>query len=429
MSDQQINALLQERTQAWEQAKDILDRCRDEKRARTAEENEMFDRANADIDRLGSEVAEMRRLDEVEKENATYREAFADILPSETRSDTTTSGTMFSRWLRGEGTPVLDVDITRAQKFAQQVRAGADPKELRAIYTDGGASGGSMQVPVGFERELYQYMEEQNSVLRIANVIVTDTGGPFTLPRLTSHGVGTQVSGQGTALAGTDPVFGTVRLDDYRYGQLVKLSKSSITDFGWDVEGFVGQNIGRALGRVTAGAYVTGGGSSAPNGVVTAAGSIVTGGTLITATYEKLIDLQHSIATPYWNGNGDAAFLMNSSTAGSLRKLRSGAGGTEGDFLWTPATYVAGVTPMGLPDRLLNSPVYIDSNVADQGSAAKAVVFGDWSAFVVRLVGGVQIERSDQRYFDTEEIGYRGVVRTDSDLMDSAAIKTLHQRT
>jgi len=420
------NQLLAERAKAWEAAKEILDRCAQDKRERTSEENVMFERANADIDRLGREVQEWTDSARQAKENDVARSAFESILsPTVEASRTQNAMSSIERYFRGEGDKTFDVNLHSAARVSQAIRAGADADEVRGIFTDGGSSGGSLVVPVAFERTLYQYIEASSAIRRISYVMTTDSGNAMTFPKVATHGVGTQVVAQGTAIGGTDPVFGTIRLDSYKYGQLVRVSTEAISDTGFDLLGFIAQNIGRAIGRITDTAYVTGGGSTNPNGIITAASvGAKTGGSLLTLTVENLIDLQHSVVDEY-RANG--AFVMNDLTAGTIRKIRDGAGGTVGSFIWTPSTTFAGVGPMAMPDRLLGSSAYTDVNFGTQGSAVKSVAYGDFSAYYIRDSGAFRFERSDDRYFDTDEVGFRGVLRTDSDLIDTGAVKLLQQ--
>ena len=82
---------------------------------------------------------------------------------------------------------------------------------------------------------------------------------------------------------------------------------------------------------------------------------------------------------------------------------------------------------MDTPDRMLGFPVYIDSNVAAQGSNAKTIAFGDLSAYYIRIVGNTMIERDDSVGFATDEVFFRAKLRTDSDLLDTTAVNALVQ--
>jgi HK97 family phage major capsid protein len=439
--------LLDKRARAWEQAKEILDRCATEKRERTAEENEMFARANADIDRLGREVDEWTTSERQKREADIAREAveglvrpevdqarsnrYASALESYFRTgDTSGMAVSVDSGRRG-----VDIDLQPAVKLFKAIRNGMSAAEARAIYTDGGASSGSIVVPVEFQRSLYQYIEASSAIRQVSRVITTAGGEPMTFPTVATHGVGTRVLAQGTAIGGTDVVFGTMRLDAYKYGQLVKVSYEAASDVGFDLLGFVAENIGRAVGRITDTQYVTGDGSGDPNGIITAASvGATTGGSLIalgggaataaTGNVNCLIDLQHSIVAEYRAGG---VFVMHDSTAGTLRKLKDGGNGTIGAPIWTPGTTLDSYSGLRMPDMLLGSPVYTDVNFGTNGSAVKPVAFGDFSAYYIRDSGSFRFERSDERYFDTDEIGFRGVLRTDADLIDSGAIKVLQQ--
>jgi HK97 family phage major capsid protein len=248
-------------------------------------------------------------------------------------------------------------------------------------------------------------------------------------PKVTAHAIATQVSGQGTALAGTDPTFGSVTLDAFKYGELVRIASEVVTDTAIDIIGFITRDVGRALGRKIDTDLVVGTGSGQPQGLMSAAivgsnGTIATGGSLITPTYENLVDLAYSVNDAYRSG-GSTAWLMRDATAGNLRKLRDGAGGTVGAVLWEPSQQ-SGIQ-QGQPDRLLGFPVYTDPNVASLASNAKIVAFGDFSAYYIRTVGPVVLERDDSRFFDTDEVAIRGKWRVDGDVADVTALNLLKQ--
>lgn len=415
-----IDTLNTERLQAHHQAKEILDRCVEEKRERTAEEDHMFAKANADYDRINATIAEIQESQRREVEANIARAAHEEFVrPEVEQARNVVNLDSFRRILNGEIASV-NIDLTAAANEKAAIRQGLTGRELRAsLLTDGGASAGSLTVPTTFERTLYEYMEASSAVRRLATVITTSSGEQMKFPKVGTHGVGTQVIAQGTAIGGTEPVFSTMTLDAYKYGALWYVSPEFVQDTAIDVLGFLGANMGRAIGRLTDTAYVTGSGSGAPNGVVNATGSVVTGGSLIEATFESLINLQFSIVDEYQQ---NAAWLVKDSTAGTLRKIREDAGGTTGAFIWQPSIIA------GQPDLLLGKPVYLDGNVAAQGSAAKSVVYGDFSTYYIRDVNSVQVARSDDFRFDTDLISLKATLRTDGDMIDANAIKTHIQR-
>lgn len=419
-----IDTLNTERLQAHHQAKEILDRCvEDGKRARTAEEEEMFARANSDYDRLSALIVEYQDTENREREANVARAALESVVRPEVQNAREVADTnAVMAFLRGD-TSTLEIDLGPAARQSQLIRAGLTGPELyaAAVQTDGGASGGSLTVPTTIASQVYAFMVASSAVRRISRVIQTGNGETMKFPKVVTHSVGTQIADEDTTIGGSDPVLGELSLTAFDYGELMYVSANMVNDSAVDVVSFVGEQIGRALGIITDTAYVTGGGTTAPTGVVTAlTGSIATGGSLIEATFEKLIDLKYSIADTY---HDSASWLVKGSTAASLRKIRSGAGGTEGDFIWSPS-----VIP-GTPDTILGNPVYLDGNVAAQGSAAKTVLYGDFSAYYIRDAGPLELARSNEIGFAKNQVAFRGILRTDAGLIDAAAIKYLHQRT
>jgi len=54
-------------------------------------------------------------------------------------------------------------------------------------------------------------------------------------------------------------------------------------------------------------------------------------------------------------------------------------------------------------------------------------LFGDFSKFVVRVAGGLQFLRLDERFADALVVGYIAYKRVDSNILQANAIKHLVQ--
>jgi HK97 family phage major capsid protein len=62
--------------------------------------------------------------------------------------------------------------------------------------------------------------------------------------------------------------------------------------------------------------------------------------------------------------------------------------------------------------------------VAAVATSAKSVIFGDISAYYVRIAGGVRFERSDDFAFQNDLVTFRAIVRGDGILADqTGAVK------
>lgn len=439
--ENQIKALNDKRMQAWEAGKEILDRCITEGRARTAEEETAYARTQDDMAKYetlrNDLISSEEHREEMEGLNAEYERAFGPTKVDEARVREAAQLDQFFRAPHGTGNQKIDVQIGDAglwtDLYRQGLRGSELVNELRVLTGDtGSSSGGSLSVPTTTASELYAYMTASVAVRRMgAKIISTVSGEAMKFPKVAaaSHGIATQVATQDTAFSGTDPVLGVMTLDAYDAGQLIKVASNYVEDSGANVISFVTSELGRAVGELTAQWYVTGTGSSQPQGLMTAvtgtgAGTLITGGTVATGgttlaqaaiTPEKLIDLISTVNDSYQG----KAWLMSQSTAGTVRKIRDGAGGSIGAFIWQPSPTVGIIG--GQPDSLLGYPVFTDPNVAAIGSNARIIGFGDPSRYFIRDAGGLQLDRSDDFAFDKNQISFRVHMRTDGDLIDDVA--------
>jgi HK97 family phage major capsid protein len=117
---------------------------------------------------------------------------------------------------------------------------------------------------------------------------------------------------------------------------------------------------------------------------------------------------------------------MRDKTAGVVRKLRDGAGGTEGAPLWQPSL-TSGITGGRGADTLFGYPVFTDPGVASMASNARTVFFGDWNAYYFRTVGDLMVERNDSVGFATDEVFFRGKWRAAGGAQDLTAINLMKQ--
>jgi HK97 family phage major capsid protein len=424
-----VEALNTERLRAWEAGKALLEAT--EGRTMDAEELAQFERINAEITNIDAEVRQIVDSETREREAATLREHTLSVFGEVATNRNDAAGVdHFRAWLaapRGSDlrSAQFEVDIQRVIKERDLIRQGATAEELRALAWD--ASSGSLVVPTTMARSLFDVMESSIAGFRIgATRINTSTGENMQLPKLTTHGIGSQIAGQGSAFAGGDPVFGRVDLNAYKYGQIVKVANELVSDAAFGIEQFLGQDLGYALGRVINTDLVVGSGSGEPTGMTLLAGAgtnapVKTGGSLIAPTVEKFIDVQYSINDAY---RANASWLMRDSVAGTVRKLRDGAGGTVGAFLWEPSL-TSGLKD-GTPDRFLGSPVFTDPNCGSQGPAdAKVATYGDFSQYTIRTVGNPVIERDDSVYFASDEAAFRGKWRVGGNHRQVGALNNL----
>lgn len=408
-----IKRLIEQRAQVWEKAKVVLDLAQAETRDLSTEEQTAFDTINTEITALDVRIDELTEIEKRVKASDEQRAEYADDLnnggDARDTSDEVTVADQFRQLAAGE-LRSFELSMTGLETFV--TREGM--VEVRDLGSGTGAAGGDT-IPTSFRRQLYEHMIE-NSAIRQTNVTVlrTASGESLELPKTLTHsGNVTTVTAEGAAIAEDDPTFDKVALGAFKYGIVTQVPFELLTDTGVDLEGYLSRQMGRALANGTGTHLVTGDGSGKPNGVVTASTLGVTGAAAVAGAFtaDELIDLEYSVIDAYAR---NAWWLMRRATEGKARKLK----GSDNNYLWQPGLQI------GTPNQLLGRPVVTDPNVAAVALSAKSVLFGDFSSYVIREVGGVAIRRSDDFAFTSDLATFKATVRIDGDLQDlTGAIK------
>lgn len=397
-----IKALMERRQNVWEQSKALLDAAEargGEQAALTAEEEATYQRLNTELDAIDARAKE---LQEAEQRTKDADEAFRSLLdrPADREPNGPEGNTALRSFLTGE---------TRSYEIRPE-----GVVDFRAL-TKGTATAGGNTVSTTFYNRLMEYLIESSGLMSAGpTVLNTSSGEPIEIPIVTALTTGALVA-EGGQIPTSEPAFGKRTLGAYKYGAMMKVSTELLTDSAVDLEGFLARQAGRALGNAFGIAGITGTGSNQPAGLVTSATAGVTGGVGVVGvpTADNLIDLFYSVIAPYRNSS-NAAWLVRDSTMAAIRKLKD----DNGQYLWQPSLIA------GTPETLLGKPVYTDPNIAGTGLDAKSVIFGDISAYYVRMAGGVRFERSDDFDFDHDLVTFRALLRADGVLADqTGAIK------
>lgn len=412
MSAELLKRLQDERLGLWEDQKRALDTAEEAKRDLDAEETKAWDERNARMDVID---ARLKELVEGEKRSKEAGDAFDALMETKRTGPPSPGGgedvnAQLRAFLRGESGRALEV-VPAERERAPFRRSAEEARDL----TVGSATAGGNTVPTSFYSRLVAHLIEVSGLLMLApTVLNTDSGEALQIPKTTAHG-GAALVTEGNAISESDPTFGQVTLNAYKYGVLLQISYELLEDTGVDLEGYLAMQAGRATGNAFGAHAITGDGTNKPNGVAGAATSGVTGATSVAGAFtaDNLIDLHYSVISPYRNSKS-CGWLMRDASVGAVRKLKD----STNQYIWQPSLVV------GAPDTLLGKPIHTDPNVAAVGLSARSVLFGDFSQYFVRFVRGMRFERSDDYAFNQDLITYRCLMRADGDLVDTTgAIK------
>lgn len=385
-----IDRQVEIRNRAWEEAKSILDKAASEKRDLNAEETQTYERITKELDERAQVISKLRE-DEA-------REARLDAATRQIADQARPVA----------GAPVAD-DIAQVRALVTGERRSFTFEKRDVVKTSQGAP-----VPTSFYDQVIEQARLVGPMLSTSTVLNTAGGENLQIPSQAAWSTAAIV-GEGTAIDESDPVFNSfITLGAYKYSFLVQVSTELLEDAGVDLLGFLANQVGNELGfRVNAG-LTTGSGTGAPRGVVTAAGSGITGGTGVAGAFtaDNLIDLYYSL-------NGAARLLpgvgwmMNGASIGAVRKLKDNGGA----YVFQPALSA------DAPDTLLGKPIFENPAMVNAAVNAKSVLVGHLPSYFVRTVGGIRLDRSDDYAFNAGLVTFRATFRVDGNLPQPSHIK------
>ncbi len=368
-----------------------------EGRELTAEEQATEQRINADVDGL------LQRIDtELERQQRAasmgdLERRMASLIAPEPEQPARDEESRIRAFLKGE---------TRSL-----VLSGAESR----VQVKGTTTAGGHTVPTSFYDQLVEHLIEVSGIMQAGPTVLRTTSGEnLQIPKTTAHGTAA-ITSENSAITASDSTFGQATLGAYKYGRLVQVSRELVEDTAVDLLGYLARDCGRSVGNAFGAHAVTGTGSSQPAGVVTGSTAGVTGAAAVAGVFtaDNLIDLFYSVISPY-RASTSCAWLMRDATVAAIRKLKD----QNDQYLWQPSLVV------GAPETLLGKPIYTDPNVAAVAATAKSVLFGDMSAYFVRMVNDIRFERSDDYAFNTDLVTFRCILRADGVLVDqTGAVK------
>ena len=370
-------------------ARSFVERAESEKREMSVEERTAWDAINAEMDKRQAHIAEVRaddaRTADIEASVAFAPEVRVSV-PERRESD---------------------ADIVR-KLVAGDIRSyNFERRDLNTVDD-------SAVVPQSFYDIIQESLVTVGPMLdgSIVTLLNTASGEDIKVPVEATRPAATAIA-EGTTITELDPTFSNITLKSQKVAVLTKISRELMQDSGIDIMGYLGRTLGTSVGIRVNNLLTVGTGTTVPNGIVTAAGSGVVGGTALGGAFtaDDLIDLAHSVDGAYVRLGG--AFMMRRASIGAVRKLKD----TAGNYLFAPAATV------GSPDTLLGFPIVENPDVPAIATGAKSVLFGYHGSYHVRQVGGIEVARSDDAYFASDEIGVRLTIRVWGDLGQSAAVK------
>lgn len=395
-----LKELRAERAALVKRSRDFLEtRAKDDVRL-SAEDDAAYSKMEDDLSALDRDIGRMERLEKREAELEKPVNTPLISMPESTKVDVK----------KGRA-----ADAYRSA-FWNTIRTKYPKEEILNALQEGVDSEGGYLVPDEYESTLVQALNEETAIRRNARVITT-SNGTHKIPIVTTHGEAAWMEEE-DAFTASDEAFGQVNLDAHKCGTLIKVSEELLNDAAFDLEGYMRGEFARRIGDKEEAAFLTGNGTHKPTGILHSTGGAQIGLTAASATAitaDEIIDLFHSLKTPY---RKKAIWVLNDSTIKLIRKLKDG----NGQYLWQP-----GIRD-GEVNTILGKPYHTSAFMPEVAAGNKTIIFGDLSYYWIADRQGIVFKRLNELYAGNGQVGFLAFQRVDAKLVLSEAIKVLQQK-
>ena len=426
MSDE-LKRLQEKRAKIADKMAKLVEAAEKEDRGLTSDERTQWDAMRAELETLDQRIADLKEAEELRRSV----EVPINPLPSETReyelddfgnpvkpkkkspdqrADEEQQYTdAFMALLRSDQPGMIDL----SQEQRKLIREHFVP-ETRAQGTVPKSTGGYL-IPTTLAMRIIETMKAYGGIRQFATVMNTTAGETINWPTNDDTGNEGELVAEHAQVDETELEFGQKDLGAYKYSsKVVRVSIEILQDSAFALDSFIVRKFGQRLGRITARHYATGTGDKQPQGLLPAANVGYTAEGSTDIGYTDLLRLKHSVDPAYRNMGG-CRWVFNDGVLLQFKEMLDGYGRP----LWKPSM------ADGTPALIDGDPYVIDQGCPDPKAGTVPMAYGDLSEFVIRDVLGFTLHRMIEKYIDYGQIGFLAFMRTDSDLMDSAAVKTL----
>ncbi len=358
-----------------------------------------------DIETITNEMREIRQ--QIEEKNLTMRHAKRPVLSS-----------------------VAENEQLHLKALDRYLRKG-DESELRALGFEEKALSKAVNSDGGFlidpetSNQITASLGDHASLRHVANVVNVEAGS---YDVLVDHG-GFQSGwvGESDAREETDNAdLARISIALHELSAMPKASQRLLDDAAFDIESWLGERIAQSFSHSESEAFILGDGVNKPKGILAHStledavwewGNIGYVPTGVDGDFDgskpadALIELIYALPAQY---RKNASFVMNSQTAGAVRKMKDG----DGRFLWNEGF---DSEKMAL---LMGYPVLICEDMPNVAADSFGIAFGDFhAAYTIAERPDLRILRDP--FSAKPHVLFYATKRVGGDVTDFAAIKLL----
>lgn len=386
-----VNDLRQKRAKAIHDAREILTRAEAENRNVTDEEKQRWDAFHAEAETIREQYERIERQEQLESGLEQRQQAPFEFENAEQAAQDEGRGKAFRSWLRsGFG--------------------GINANEKRALQVDIDTSGGFLVTPQQFVSTLIKSVDNVTVMRGLSTTYQVPTADSLGAPALDADPADpTWVSELSTGNADSTMAFGKRELRPHPLAQRILVSRTLLRKAA-DPEAIVRDRLAYKMGVVQDNAFLNGTGASQPLGVFTASANgistsrdVSTGNATTAIKFDGLINAKFALKPAYWP---NARWIFHRDAMKEIAKLKTG----DGQYIWRESVIA------GEPDRVLGLPAIMSEYAPNTFTTGLYVgILGDFSNYWIADALDMQIQRLDELYAATNQVGF--ITRAETDGM------------
>jgi len=395
-----VSEILEKRVKLVADARALLDKAENEKRAPTAEEREQFDKMMADADAMKAEADSVAKLEAAEKELADSR---GRKTPLEVAGSPAPAAEKRSVETRGGKIEWTETAESKAYADAFNRAMSGSREEIRALQKDSDTAGGYLSAPQQFQAELIKALDNSVFMRQICRVLPPlATAESLGAPSLDADPADpTWTTELAVGDEDTTMAFGKRELKPHPLAQYIKVSKTLLRRSALGAEALVRDRLAYKCAVVEENAFMNGTGNLQPLGIFVASANgintdrdVSTGNTDSEIRTDGLLEAEGLLPAQYRPG---CSWVFHREAVTMIRKLKDG----NGQYLWQPSVVA------GQPDRLFTYPVYISEYAPHTFTTTCYVgMLGNFQQYWIVDALTMQIQVLVELYAATNQNGY-----------------------
>ena len=291
--------------------------------------------------------------------------------------------------------------------------------EIKALAVGSPATGGYL-VHDTFLNQILMAQKAVLAIRRIAKVLPPVPVGSVVVPTAIPLSDAGNNSETGEIVFDTIEPFGSRKLTPREYDKGILISTAMLRNPAFDIETWMRDQMAQAFSRKEEYDFISGDGNSKALGILNTPGKVsFTTAAANTVDADDVINWIYALPSSY---AATAKILCNRAFIRKIRTMKTGLG----DYVWQPGLQT------GVPNKILDTPYELsdrfddglDANDAWEANAEIAVV-GDWSYYWIVDALDMYIQRLDEKYATTKQVGFIGTKSTDGMCVLPEAFVTL----